>query len=192
MSMNQSVVSEKKTQELYTRIYNKTKKSSTKQLSQPTETEGDASGTKTYAGLTKDVNDRVADLEKGIKAERDKLDEHEKNIESSVKAKILDYYGLKRRRQSHSSYLAWKAKNRKLSVRLEIKRMMTFVNAIETLPSLDPASLNLNKYGISTQRLILIVLLLERRASKRNADELKRLAAGSGCQINGSCECPQC
>ena len=54
-----------------------------------------SSGTKTYAGLTKDVNDRVADLEKGIKAERDKLDEHEKNIESSVKAKILDYYGLK-------------------------------------------------------------------------------------------------
>ncbi len=69
----------------------------TKQLSQPTETEGDVSGTKTYAGLTKDVNDRVADLEKGIKAERDKLDEHEKNIESSVKEKILDYYGLKKK-----------------------------------------------------------------------------------------------
>ena len=64
-------------------------------MSQPAETEGDASGTKTYAGLTKDVNDRVADLEKGIKAERDKLDEHEKNIESSVKVKIFDYYGLK-------------------------------------------------------------------------------------------------
>ena len=64
-------------------------------MSQPAEGEGDASGTKTYAGLTKDVNDRVADLEKGIKAERDKLDDHEKNIESSVKAKILDYYGLK-------------------------------------------------------------------------------------------------
>ena len=68
------------------RIYNKTKKQLTKQLSQPTETEGDASGTKTYAGLTKDVNDRVADLEKGIKAERDKLDEHEKNIDVFCKS----------------------------------------------------------------------------------------------------------
>ena len=83
-----------KTQELYKNLQ-LNQEAITKQLSQPTETAGDTSGTKTYAGLTKDVNDRVADLEKGIKAERDKLDEHEKNIESTVKAKILDYYGLK-------------------------------------------------------------------------------------------------
>ena len=51
MSMNQSVVS-KKTQELYKNLQ-QNQEAITKQLSQPTETEGDASGTKTYAGLTK-------------------------------------------------------------------------------------------------------------------------------------------
>ena len=45
--------------------------------------------TKTYAGLTKDVNDRVADLEKGIKAERQKLEDHEKNIDTSVQRETL-------------------------------------------------------------------------------------------------------
>ncbi len=57
MSMNQSVVSEK-TQELYKNLQ-QNQEAINKQLSQPTETEGDASGTKTYAGLTKDGNDRV-------------------------------------------------------------------------------------------------------------------------------------
>ena len=63
MSMNQSVVSEK-TQELYKNLQ-LNQEAITKQLSQPTETAGDSSGTKTYASLTKEVNDRVADLEKG-------------------------------------------------------------------------------------------------------------------------------
>ena len=74
MAMNQSVVSEK-TQDLYKRLQ-QNQEAITKQLSQPAETEGDPSATKTYAGLTKDVNDRIAELEKGIKAERDKLEEH--------------------------------------------------------------------------------------------------------------------
>lgn len=81
----------------------------TKQLSQPAETEGDPSATKTYAGLTKDVNDRIAELEKGIKAERDKLDEHEKNIDVSV-SQDLGLLWSQRRRQGDSSYATWKDK----------------------------------------------------------------------------------
>ena len=76
------------------------------------------------------MNDRVADLEKGIKAERDKLDEHEKNIESSVKAKILDYYGLNEGDKVTLRTLLGKPKS-KLSARLEIKRMMTFVKQLK-------------------------------------------------------------
>ena len=74
-------------------------------------------------------NDR-ADLEKGIKAERDKLDEHENNIESSVKAKILDYYGLKKETKSLFVPCLENQKS-KLSARLEIKRMIIFVNRLK-------------------------------------------------------------
>ena len=76
------------------------------------------------------MNDRVADLEKGIKAERDKLDGHENNIESSVKAKILDYYGLKEGEKVTLRTLLGKPKS-KLSARLAIKRMMTFVKQLK-------------------------------------------------------------
>ena len=69
MSMNQSVLSEN-TKELYKNLQ-LNQENLTKQLNQPVE--GDASGTKTYAGLTKDVNDRVADLEKGIKSGTSKV-----------------------------------------------------------------------------------------------------------------------
>ncbi len=44
-----------------------------------------------------------------------------KNIESSVKRRSFDYYGLKKEGQSHSSYLAWKPKNRKPISEFEIK-----------------------------------------------------------------------
>ena len=175
MSMNQSVVSEK-TQELYKNLQ-QNQEAITKQLSQPTETEGDASGTKTYAGLTKDVNDRVADLEKGIKAERDKLDEHEKNIESSVKAKILDYYGLNEGDKVTLRTLLGKPKIETIS-KARDKADDDIRQAIEKLPSLDPASLNLNKYGNLNAAINFDSAFAGTKAqAKGNADELKRLAA---------------
>ena len=86
MTMKQSVLSTQ-TQDLYKNLQ-QNQDAITKQLSKPAE--GDTSGTKTYASLTQDVNDRISELEKGIQTERQKLDDHEKNIETSVKAKILD------------------------------------------------------------------------------------------------------
>ena len=100
-------------------------------MSQPTETGRRCYRYQDYAGLTKDVNDRVADLEKGIKAERDKLDEHEKNIESSVKAKILDYYGLKEGDKVTLRTLLGKPKIETISKARVIKRMMTFVKQLK-------------------------------------------------------------
>ena len=174
MSMNQSVVSEK-TQELYKNLQ-QNQEAITKQLNQPAETEGDASGTKTYAGLTKEVNDRVADLEKGIKAERDKLDEHENNIESSVKAKILDYYGLKEGEKVTLSTLLGKTSIKTLS---EARNKVDddIRQAIEKLPSLDPASLDLNKYGNLNAAIDFDSAFAGTKAHpKGNADALKKLA----------------
>ena len=74
--MNQSVVSEK-TQELYKNLQ-QNQEAITKQLSQPTGNRRRCFRDQDLCRLDKDVNDRVADLEKGIKAERDKLDEHRK------------------------------------------------------------------------------------------------------------------
>ena len=144
MAMNQSVVNEK-TQDLYKRLQ-QNQEAITKQLSQPAESEGDPSATKTYAGLTKDVNDRIAELEKGIKAERDKLDEHEKNIDASVKSKVLDYYGLKEGDKVTLRTLLGKTSITTLS-EARAKADAEIHQAIEKLPSLDPSSLNLNKYG---------------------------------------------
>ena len=174
MAMNQSVVSEK-TQDLYKRLQ-QNQEAITKQLSQPAETEGDAPGTKTYAGLTKDVNDRVADLEKGIKAERDKLDEHENNIESSVKTKILDYYGLKEGDKVTLRTLLGKPKIETIS-KARDKADDDIRQAIEKLPSLDPASLDLNKYGNLNATINFDSAFAGTKAHpKGNADDLKRLA----------------
>ena len=174
MAMNQSVVSEK-TQDLYKRLQ-QNQEAITKQLSQPAEGEGDPSATKTYASLTKDVNDRVADLEKGIKAERDKLDDHEKNIESSVKAKILDYYGLKEGDKVTLRTLLGKTTIKTLSEARD-KADADIRNAIEKLPSLDPASLNLNKYGNLNAAINFDSAFAGTKAHpKGNAGDLKRLA----------------
>ena len=174
MSMNQSVVSEK-TQELYKNLQ-LNQEAITKQLSQPTETAGDSSGTKTYASLTKEVNDRVADLEKGIKAERDKLDEHENNIESSVKAKILDYYGLKEGEKVTLRTLLGKTSIKTLS-EARNKADDDIRQAIEKLPSLDPASLDLNKYGNLNAAIDFDSAFAGTKAHpKGNADALKKLA----------------
>ena len=83
---------------------------------------------------------------KGSRAERDKLDEHEKNIESSVKTKILDYYGLKEGDKVTLRTLLGKTKIETIS-KARDKADDDIRQAIEKLPSLDPASLNLNKYG---------------------------------------------
>ena len=62
MTMKQSVLSTQ-TQDLYKNLQ-QNQDAITKQLSKPAE--GDTSGTKTYASLTQDVNDRISELEKGI------------------------------------------------------------------------------------------------------------------------------
>ena len=175
MAMNQSVVSEK-TQDLYKRLQ-QNQEAITKQLSQPAETEGDPSATKTYAGLTKDVNDRIAELEKGIKAERDKLDEHEKNIDVSVRAKILDYYGLKEGDKVTLRTLLGKTSIKTLSEARD-KADAEIRQAIEKLPSLDPASLALNKYGnLNTTIHFDSTFAGTMAKANGNADDLKGLAA---------------
>ena len=175
MAMNQSVVSEK-TQDLYKRLQ-QNQEAITKQLSQPAETEGDPSATKTYAGLTKDVNDRIAELEKGIKAERDKLDEHEKNIDVSVRAKILDYYGLKEGDKVTLRTLLGKTSIKTLSEARD-KADAEIRQAIERLPSLDPASLALNKYGnLNTTIHFDSTFAGTMAKANGNADDLKGLAA---------------
>ena len=174
MAMNQSVVSEK-TQDLYKRLQ-QNQEAITKQLSQPAETEGDPSATKTYAGLTKDVNDRIAELEKGIKAERDKLDEHEKNIDVSVRAKILDYYGLKEGDKVTLRTLLGKTSIKTLSEARD-KADAEIRQAIEKLPSLDPASLALNKYGnLNTTIHFDSTFAGTMAKANGNADDLKGLA----------------
>ncbi|MFS9027131.1 type VII secretion protein EsaA [Streptococcus sp. OMI870] len=175
MAMNQSVVSEK-TQDLYKRLQ-QNQEAITKQLSQPAEGEADPSATKTYAGLTKDVNDRIAELEKGIQAERDKLDEHEKNIEASVKSKVLDYYGLNEGDKVTLRTLLGKTSIKTLSDARN-KADDNIRNAIKKLPSLDPASLNLNKYGnLNTAIHFDSTFAGTMAEANGNADELKTLAA---------------
>ena len=175
MAMNQSVVSEK-TQDLYKRLQ-QNQEAITKQLSQPAEGEADPSATKTYAGLTKDVNDRIAELEKGIKAEREKLDEHEKNIEASVKAKILDYYGLNEGDKVTLRTLLGKTSIKTLSDARD-KADTEIRHAIEKLPTLDLNSLDLNKYGnLNTAITFDSTFAGTIARPKGNADDLKRLAA---------------
>ena len=175
MAMNQSVVNEK-TQDLYKRLQ-QNQEAITKQLSQPAESEGDPSATKTYAGLTKDVNDRIAELEKGIKAERDKLDEHEKNIDASVKSKVLDYYGLKEGDKVTLRTLLGKTSITTLS-EARAKADAEIRQAIEKLPSLDPSSLNLNKYGnLNTAIHFDSTFAGTMAKANGNADDLKGLAA---------------
>lgn len=174
MTMKQSVLSTQ-TQDLYKNLQ-QNQDAITKQLSKPAE--GDTSGTKTYASLTQDVNDRISELEKGIQTERQKLDDHEKNIETSVKAKILDYYGLKEGDKVTLRTLLGKQSIDTIS-KLRTKADDAIRTAIEKLPSLDPASLNLNKYGNLNAAIDFDSAFAAgtKAQPKGNADDLKRLAA---------------
>lgn len=174
MTMKQSVLSTQ-TQDLYKNLQ-QNQDAITKQLSKPAE--GDTSGTKTYASLTQDVNDRISELEKGIQTERQKLDDHEKNIETSVKAKILDYYGLKEGDKVTLRTLLGKKGIDTIS-KLSTKADDAIRTAIEKLPSLDPASLNLNKYGNLNAAIDFDSAFAAgtKAQPKGNADDLKRLAA---------------
>ena len=174
MTMKQSVLSTQ-TQDLYKNLQ-QNQDAITKQLSKPAE--GDTSGTKTYASLTQDVNDRISELEKGIQTERQKLDDHEKNIETSVKAKILDYYGLKEGDKVTLRTLLGKKGIDTIS-KLRTKADDAIRTAIEKLPSLDPASLNLNKYGNLNAAIDFDSAFAAgtKAQPKGNADDLKRLAA---------------
>lgn len=174
MTMKQSVLSTQ-TQDLYKNLQ-QNQDAITKQLSKPAE--GDTSGTKTYASLTQDVNDRISELEKGIQTERQKLDDHEKNIAASVKAKILDYYGLKEGDKVTLRTLLGKQSIDTIS-KLRTKADDAIRTAIEKLPSLDPASLNLNKYGNLNATIDFDSAFAAgtKAQPKGNADDLKRLAA---------------
>lgn len=174
MTMKQSVLSTQ-TQDLYKNLQ-QNQDAITKQLSKPAE--GDTSGTKTYASLTQDVNDRISELEKGIQTERQKLDDHEKNIAASVKAKILDYYGLKEGDKVTLRTLLGKQSIDTIS-KLRTKADDAIRTAIEKLPSLDPASLNLNKYGNLNATIDFDSAFATgtKAQPKGNADDLKRLAA---------------
>lgn len=174
MTMKQSVLSTQ-TQDLYKNLQ-QNQDAITKQLSKPAE--GDTSGTKTYASLTQDVNDRISELEKGIQTERQKLDDHEKNIETSVKAKILDYYGLKEGDKVTLRTLLGKKGIDTIS-KLRTKADDAIRTAIEKLPSLDPASLNLNKYGNLNAAIDFDSAFAAgtKAQPKGNADDLKRLVA---------------
>ena len=174
MTMKQSVLSTQ-TQDLYKNLQ-QNQDAITKQLNKPAE--GDTSGTKTYASLTQDVNDRISELEKGIQTERQKLDDHEKNIAASVKAKILDYYGLKEGDKVTLRTLLGKQSIDTIS-KLRTKADDAIRTAIEKLPSLDPASLNLNKYGNLNAAIDFDSAFATgtKAQPKGNADDLKRLAA---------------
>lgn len=174
MTMKQSVLSTQ-TQDLYKNLQ-QNQDAITKQLNKPAE--GDTSGTKTYASLTQDVNDRISELEKGIQTERQKLDDHEKNIAASVKAKILDYYGLKEGDKVTLRTLLGKQSIDTIS-KLRTKADDAIRTAIEKLPSLDPASLNLNKYGNLNATIDFDSAFAAgtKAQPKGNADDLKRLAA---------------
>lgn len=174
MTMKQSVLSTQ-TQDLYKNLQ-QNQDAITKQLSKPAE--GDTSGTKTYASLTQDVNDRISELEKGIQTERQKLDDHEKNIAASVKAKIIDYYGLKEGDKVTLRTLLGKQSIDTIS-KLRTKADDAIRTAIEKLPSLDPASLNLNKYGNLNATIDFDSAFAAgtKAQPKGNADDLKRLAA---------------
>lgn len=174
MTMKQSVLSTQ-TQDLYKNLQ-QNQDAITKQLNKPAE--GDTSGTKTYASLTQDVNDRISELEKGIQTERQKLDDHEKNIAASVKAKILDYYGLKEGDKVTLRTLLGKQSIDTIS-KLRTKADDAIRAAIEKLPSLDPASLNLNKYGNLNAAIDFDSAFATgtKVQPKGNADDLKRLAA---------------
>ena len=174
MTMKQSVLSTQ-TQDLYKNLQ-QNQDAITKQLNKPAE--GDTSGTKTYASLTQDVNDRISELEKGIQTERQKLDDHEKNIAASVKAKILDYYGLKEGDKVTLRTLLGKQSIDTIS-KLRTKADDAIRTAIEKLPSLDPASLNLNKYGNLNATIDFDSAFAAgtKAQPKGNTDDLKRLAA---------------
>ena len=174
MTMKQSVLSTQ-TQDLYKNLQ-QNQDAITKQLNKPAE--GDTSGTKTYASLTQDVNDRISELEKGIQTERQKLDDHEKNIAASVKAKILDYYGLKEGDKVTLRTLLGKQSIDTIS-KLRTKADDAIRTAIEKLPYLDPASLNLNKYGNLNAAIDFDSAFATgtKAQPKGNADDLKRLAA---------------
>ena len=172
MSMNQSVLSEN-TKELYKNLQ-LNQENLTKQLNQPVE--GDASGTKTYAGLTKDVNDRVADLEKGIKAERQKLEDHEKNIDTFVKEKLLSYYGLKEGEKVTLRTLLGKSSIEVIS-KARKAADEEIQTAIEALPGLDLKSFDLNKYGnLDTAIDFDGSFAASLGTPKGSADNLKKLA----------------
>lgn len=174
MAMKQSVLSTQ-TQDLYKNLQ-QNQDAITKQLSKPAE--GDTSGTKTYASLTQDVNDRISELEKGIQTERQKLNDHEKNIAASVKAKILDYYGLKEGDKVTLRTLLGKKSIDTIS-KARTKADDDIRTAIEKLPSLDPASLNLNKYGNLNAAIDFDSAFAAgtKAQPKGNADDLKRFAA---------------
>lgn len=77
--MNQSVVSEK-LQDLY-KVATKSKKRLQTIESTGGRSRRDPATTRLIQSLTKDVNDRVQRTSKRDQGERDKLDDHEKNID---------------------------------------------------------------------------------------------------------------
>ena len=101
-----------------------------------------------------------------------------------MKEKLLGYYGLKEGEKVTFRTLLGKSSIEVIS-KVHRLLMRRFKLAIEALPGLDLKSFDLNKYGnLDTAIDFDGSFAASLGTPKGSADNLKKLAQGSGCQIN--------
>ena len=141
IAMDRQLLDEE-TQKLYSSLED-TQKTLSEQLRASDKTKPET--LKTYASLTDDVNKQIASLSENLKAEREKLAEHEGNISNFVKKKLTSYYGVNDKSQITLETVLGKGGSDTLT-NYETYLRNQAINAIEKVPSSYPSDL---KFGLS-------------------------------------------
>lgn len=101
-----------------------------------------------YQELTGSISQEIAGLENNLKLERNKFDEHKKNIKTFVEEKLADYYGVSKKSTITLEQFLNKAGNKDLDT--VIKSIETQLKlAIEELPKEDFSGHKFTSFGIS-------------------------------------------
>ena len=108
----------------------------------------DAADAKTYTGLATSVSQKIEDLEKDLKAERDKFKEHQDNIKDFITKKLASYYGVESGDKVTLNQVFEKGglkdlENSESSIKAEL------ANAIAALPAEDFSGKTFNAFGLS-------------------------------------------
>lgn len=108
----------------------------------------DAADAKTYTGLATSVSQKIEDLEKDLKAERDKFKEHQDNIKDFITKKLASYYGVESGEKVTLNQVFEKGglkdlENSESSIKAEL------ATAIAALPAEDFSGKTFNAFGLS-------------------------------------------